>query len=88
LIEEEQPTHHACSFPDPRAIGFALQLSTVRYLGTFLDDPVAVPSLVVQTLGRQLGISKLDRLPAYQAGKQRWECGACWDAASPRANNE
>ena len=54
-------------------IGFALQLSTVRYLGTFLDDPVAVPSLVVQTLGRQLGISNLDSLPAYRTGKQRWE---------------
>src|ERR1035437_2280792 len=54
-------------------LGFALQLSTVRYLGTFLDDPVAVPTEVVQTLAHQLGISDLDTLPAYGAGKQRWE---------------
>ncbi len=57
-------------------LGFALQLSTVRYLGTFLDDPVAVPSEVVRTLAGQLGISKLDNLPAYRAGKQRWEHAA------------
>ena len=31
-------------------LGFALQLSTVRYLGTFLDDPIAVPSSVLQSL--------------------------------------
>lgn len=54
-------------------LGFALQLTTVRYLGTFLDDPVSVPSPVVRTLARQLGISDLDGLPAYRAGKQRWE---------------
>ncbi len=57
-------------------LGFALQLSTVRYLGTFLDDPVAVPSEVVRTLAGQLGISKLDNLSAYRAGKQRWEHAA------------
>ena len=57
-------------------LGFALQLSTVRYLGTFLDDPVAVPTEVVQTLAHQLGISNLDTLPAYGAGKQRWEHAA------------
>ena len=54
-------------------LGFALQLSTVRYLGTFLDDPIAVPSPVVQTLAQQLSISNLNILPDYQAGKQRWE---------------
>lgn len=57
-------------------LGFALQLSTVRYLGTFLEGPVAVPSEVVRTLADQLGISKLDNLPAYRAGKQRWEHAA------------
>ena len=30
-------------------LGFALQLSTVRYLGTFLDDPIAVPTSVLQS---------------------------------------
>jgi hypothetical protein len=38
-------------------LGFALQLATVRYLGTFLEDPVAVPSAVVETLARQLGLA-------------------------------
>jgi hypothetical protein len=31
-------------------LGFALQLTTVRYLDTFLDDPIAVPSSVLQSL--------------------------------------
>ena len=57
-------------------LGFALQLSTVRYLGAFLDDLVAVPSEVIGTLAYQLGISNLDRLPEYGTGKQRWDHAA------------
>jgi Domain of unknown function (DUF4158) len=53
-------------------LGFALQLTTVRYLGTFLDDPAAVPSSVFETLSRQLGLTTGDGLkligPASNVG--------------------
>ena len=34
-------------------LGFALQLVTLRYLGTFLADPLDVPHVVVDYLGRE-----------------------------------
>jgi hypothetical protein len=57
-------------------LGFALQLSAVRYLGTFPDDPVAVPAEVVQTLAHQLDIVNPDALRTYGTGKQRWDHAA------------
>src|ERR1700680_1113958 len=51
--------------------GFALQLTTVRYLGTFLDDPAAVPSSVLETLSRQLGLANRDDLETSPSIKQR-----------------
>ena len=58
---------------EPNRLGFALQLTTVRYLGTFLDNPVAVPSSVLETLARQLGLANSDDLQTYRSSKQRWE---------------
>lgn len=42
---------------DHMQLGFALQLVTVRYLGTFLADPLHVPTSVLDNLAQQLGIA-------------------------------
>ncbi len=54
-------------------LGFAAQLATIRYLGTFLDDPLAVPAPVLHTLARQLRIEEIDGTREYSSGEQRWE---------------
>ena len=57
-------------------MGFALQLSTARFLGTFLKDPLDVPNTVLQTLSRQLRITNFGLLPRYRNTKARWEHAA------------
>jgi len=53
-------------------LGFAVQLGTVRYQGTFLDNPLAVPQPVLWTLAKQLRIEALGKTSAYSAGEGRW----------------
>ena len=53
---------------DANRLGFALQLTTVRVVGTFLDDPTAVPPAVLATMSRQLGIDTTTDVTGYRAG--------------------
>src|SRR3954452_2514535 len=50
---------------DSHRLGSALQLGTVRFLGTFLADPLAVPAEVVAYVAGQLGIAEPSCLAAY-----------------------
>ena len=57
---------------DQSQLGFALQLTSVRYLGTFLDDPTAVPASVLHTIAKQTGITDTSSLAAYAQNPLRW----------------
>ena len=52
--------------------GCALQLGTVRFLGTFLEEPCDVPSGVIRFLSDQLGMGDAASLDAYRTSPWRW----------------
>jgi uncharacterized protein DUF4158 len=45
--------------------GFALQLTTVRWLGTFLEDPLDVPGEVLDFIAGQLGVADPSQVKRY-----------------------
>jgi TnpA family transposase len=57
---------------DHNRLGFALQLTTVRFLGTFLEDPTTIPPAVVQFIASQINIDDTDCLRNYKNNRQRW----------------
>ncbi|MEU0812326.1 DUF4158 domain-containing protein [Streptomyces sp. NPDC005970] len=60
----------------PRAarnrIGWAVQLGTIRYLGTFLENPEEVPAVVVAYVAEQLGLEP-EAFAGYGSGEARWD---------------
>jgi hypothetical protein len=58
---------------DHTRLGFAVQLGTVRFLGTFLANPAEVPPGVVAHIARQLGITETEGLRRYATGDKRWD---------------
>jgi len=50
---------------DQNRLGFSVQLTTVRFLGTFLADPLEVPWVVVEFVAAQLGIADPSRVKGY-----------------------
>ena len=63
LIVQKRGEHHG--------LGFAVQLATVRYLVTFLENPLVVPEPVLWKLATQLRIDALDKASAYSVGERR-----------------
>jgi hypothetical protein len=59
-------------------LGFGVQLGRLRFLGTFLDDRVAVPGSVVDFVATQLGVVDCSVLGSYVERSKtpyehRWE---------------
>jgi len=52
-------------------LGFAVQLCTLRYLGTFIPS-MNIPESVISTIAGQLNLSSDIDLGAYLSGNQHW----------------
>jgi hypothetical protein len=58
-------------------LGFAVQLGTVRYLGTFLADPVDVPWAVIEYMAGQLDVVDASVVKRYtERAATQWEHAA------------
>ena len=51
-------------------LGMDIQLGVLRFLGMFLDNPTAVPRVIVMTIASQLEITNLRILKRYLKRRQ------------------
>jgi hypothetical protein len=65
LIAQRQTPH--------TRLGFAVQLGTVRFLGTLLPNPTAVPASVVMSLAAQLESRDTACLRQYHSRDTQWD---------------
>jgi hypothetical protein len=65
---------------DHNRLGFGLQLTTVRCIGTFLTDPLDVPTVVVDYLAQQLDVADPSCLKAY-AEREKTRLEHQWEIA-------
>jgi Domain of unknown function (DUF4158) len=55
-------------------LGFGLQLVTVRWTGTFLEDPLDVPAVVLDFVAGQLGVADASQVKRYtERAKTRFD---------------
>lgn len=71
-LDDDDHQHLAGKRGAHNRLGFAVQLTTVRYLGRFLDAGNQVPSAVFKTLTRQLGLQNADCWDEYYDQRQRF----------------
>ncbi|RUR14069.1 Tn3 family transposase [Legionella sp. km772] len=54
-------------------LGYALQLTTVRYIGTFYSDLTEIPHKIIERIAIQVNVDDIQNcLDRYQKSEQRW----------------
>jgi len=54
-------------------LGYALQLTTARFVGTFYSDLTEIPDKIIERIATQINVNDIQNcLQRYQQSEQRW----------------